>query len=76
MTCPKCKGPMSINSQGALTCLQCVSVKRSLVVSVIQYNDFEAYRTIKSHNLVVDEYLVKEEVEDLINQGVQVEIKA
>ena len=66
---------MTINSKGEIVCPVCNSSKKSLVVTYHRFNDLEYYKVEAANNLIVDNYLLKEEIIDLINKGVEVKLK-
>lgn len=74
MKCNNCGGNLNINKKGQLECPQCSGVNKKLTVQKFVYNNFEAYKVLKSLNVVVDEVLLPEEIEELINKGVEIRI--
>jgi len=66
---------MTINSKGEIVCPVCSKSKKSLVVTYHKFNDLEYYKVETANNLIIDNYLLKEEVIDLINKGVEVKLK-
>jgi len=75
MKCPNCGGNMAVSSKGALECPVCNNLKRKIEATKISYNDFEFYKVKKTLNIVTDPYLLPEDVEDLVNKGVEITVK-
>jgi len=75
MKCNICGSQLIINSKGELECPVCSKKKRVLVVSYHKFNDLEYYRVEEASGILVDKYLLKEEVIDLVNKGVEVRVR-
>jgi len=75
MKCSICGGALTVNNKGEITCPQCSKLKRKLKLTQCNYNDFIYYKVKDTLNLVVDEYLLPDEVNKYVNQGVEVTIK-
>ena len=75
MKCPNCNNNMVVNSKGAVECPVCQKLKRKIEATKVSYNDFEFYKVKKTLNIVVEQYLLPEDVEDLVNRGVEVTVK-
>lgn len=75
MKCNVCGSPMAVNSKGEVHCPTCSKLKRKISVVKTTYGDFTYYKTKDTVNVVVDEYLLPEELNKLVNQGVEVKIK-
>jgi len=75
MKCNICGSQLIINSKGELECPVCSKKKRILVISYCKFNDLEYYRVEEVSGILVDRYLLKEEVVELVNKGVEVRVK-
>ena len=75
MKCSICGGQLIINSKGELECPNCSKKSKHLVVSYHKFCDLEYYKVEESSGILVDKYLLKEEIADLIKKGVEVRVK-
>lgn len=75
MKCSRCQGPLTINNKGQLSCPTCDDIKKKITLFKKQYNALIYYKVVDSLNINVDEYLVPEEIDELITKGVEVKIK-
>jgi uncharacterized Zn finger protein (UPF0148 family) len=73
MQCPKCKGALSVNTKGQITCPQCDNLQKRIDLIQVDINDFTYYRIKKVKNFKLDtKVLLAEDVQKLIDQGVEV----
>jgi len=75
MKCPICGSNMVINSKGELVCPICNRQKKKVVVVRNRFNDLVYFRVVSSTGVIVDDYLLEEEIKDLVRKGVEVIIK-
>ena len=73
MKCPKCQGALSVNTKGQITCPICDNLPRRIDLIQVTINDFSYYKIKKVKNFKVeDTVLLSEDVQKLIDQGVEV----
>jgi hypothetical protein len=75
MKCKTCGGPMSINAKGNIECPKCSKITSKLTIQKYTHGSFYFFKSIKAVNIIVDEFLLPEEVQALIDKGVEVNIK-
>ena len=75
MKCPNCGGKMIVSSKGALECPICNNLKRKIEATKMTYNEFDFYKVKKTLNIITDEYLLPEDIRNLVNKGVEITVK-
>ncbi len=73
MNCPKCNGQLAVNNKGQITCPKCDNLQQRVDLIQTTINDFVYYKIKSSKNFKVEmSILLPEDVQDLINKGVEV----
>ena len=76
MKCSECDSNYQVDGKGRLFCPTCNSnIKKKLNVVSIRYNEIEYYKVMDSDNIATNTYLLPEELDTLIKEGVEVRIK-
>jgi len=72
MKCPKCGNKLTLRD-GQLYCSNCDSNRtRKLAVKREIVNDLEYFRVVSAENIIIDKYLLRDELQQLLNK---VEVK-
>jgi len=75
MKCSKCQSDYQVDGKGKLFCPVCNSGAKKLVkVLAINYHEIVYYKVYDSKNISTETFLFGNEIDDLIQKGVEVEI--
>ena len=75
MRCSICNGPLTVNKKCQIGCPICDGGTKKIVLTLHKFNDFSFYKVIGFTNIVVDSYLMPEELDAFIKRGVDITTK-